>query len=83
MGSFVNLNSFLLLIIILWVVAAGLLLRTGVDQRSLLWLGGVTVALAAGFLLLRPAPAADDPASELRSRIGAGKPVLLEFRSQN
>lgn len=85
MGSLINQNSFLLLVIIVWVIAAAALLRNGLNRRSLLLLGGVTVGLAAAFLLVRPGPAstADDPAAEVQAQIGAGKPVLLEFRSQN
>ena len=83
MGGFVNHNSFLLLVGILWVIAAGLLLRKDRNHRQFIMLGLVTVVLAAGFLLLRPAPIADDQASDLKAQIGAGKPVLLEFRSQN
>ena len=83
MGSFVNLNSFLLLAVILWLVAAWLLLRKERSQRQFILLGAVTVALAAGFFMLRPAPMADNPAAMYTEKIGAGKPVLLEFRSQN
>jgi hypothetical protein len=83
MGGFVNYNSFLLLVVILWIIAAGVLLRKQRGQRQLLQLGALTVVLAAGFFLLRPAPTADDPAAEYKARIGAGTPVLLEFRSQN
>lgn len=83
MASFFNHNSFLLLAVFVWVIAASVLLRGGITPRALLILGGVTVLLAAGFFALRPKPAANQAASEIKSRIGAGKPVLLEFRSQN
>ncbi|MFN2144891.1 MAG: hypothetical protein ACK2T7_06035 [Anaerolineales bacterium] len=83
MGSFINLNSFLLLAVILWLIAAGVLLRKERGQRQLLQLGAVTLVLAAGFYLLRPAPVVDETAAEIKAQIGAGKPALLEFRSQN
>ena len=83
MGSFINHNSFLLLAVILWLIAAFVLLRKARGQREFILLGAVTVALAAGFFLMRPAPIADDSAAELKAQIGAGLPVLLEFRSQN
>ncbi len=83
MGSFINQNSFLLLAVILWLIAAGVLLRKGRGQRQLLRLGGVTLALVAGFYLLRPASMLDSAAADLTAQIGAGKPALLEFRSQN
>ncbi len=83
MASFFNHNSFLLLAVFIWVIAAAALLRGGADLRSLLILGGVTVLLAAGFYALRPKAAPKQAAAEIKSQIGAGKPVLLEFRSQN
>ena len=83
MGSFINQNSFLLLAVILWLIAAGVLLRKERGQRQILQLGAVTVALVAVFYMLRPAPMPDSAAAEYRSQIGAGTPVLLEFRSQN
>lgn len=83
MASFFNHNSFLLLAVFIWVIAAAALLRGGINPRSLLILGGVTVLLAAGFFALRPKAVPNQAAVEIQSRIGAGKPVLLEFRSQN
>jgi hypothetical protein len=59
------------------------LLRNERNQRQFVLLGAVTVVLVAGFFLVRPTPVADDPAAEIKAQIGAGKPVLLEFRSQN
>lgn len=83
MGSFINLNSFLLLAVILWLIAAGVLLRKERGRRQWLLLGAITLTLAAGFFLLRPAPMPDSDAANIRAQIGAGKPALLEFRSQN
>ena len=83
MGSLINQNSFLLLVIILWMIAAGVLLRKESGSRQWILLGGITVILGAVFFLLRPAPLVDKPAANIAAHIGAGKPVLLEFRSQN
>ncbi|MBN2043470.1 MAG: hypothetical protein JW757_00505 [Anaerolineales bacterium] len=83
MGSFLNQNSFLLLVLILWLTAAGVLLRRDRNRRQIILLGAVTVVLAAGFSLLRPAPVSDVTAAAIKAQIGAGKPVLLQFRSQN
>ena len=83
MAGFFNHNSFLLLAVLIWVIAAVVLLSGGVNMQSLLILGGVTVLLAAGFFALRPASAPNQAAAEIQAQIGAGKPVLLEFRSQN
>jgi hypothetical protein len=83
LGSVINQNSFLLLIVFVWVIAVVVLLRKGWDRRSLVLLGGITVALTGVFFIVRPASVDNDPAADLRAQIGVGKPVLLEFRSQN
>jgi hypothetical protein len=83
LGSVINQNSFLLLIVFIWVIAAVALMRKGWDRRSLVLLGGITVALTGVFFNVRPASVDNDPAADLRAQIGVGKPVLLEFRSQN
>ncbi len=83
MASFFNHNSFLLLVMFIWVIAAAALLRGGVNVQSLLILGGVTVVLAVVFFALRPKAMPKQASAGIKSQIGAGKPVLLEFRSQN
>jgi hypothetical protein len=83
MGSFINQNSFVLLAVIIWLIAAVLLLRKERNGRRFAILGAVTILLAVGFFLLRPAQMADGPAADIKTQIGAGKPALLEFRSQN
>lgn len=83
MGEFFNHNSFALILGFVWVVVAFLLLRGGVNGRKLLVLGGATILLTAGYLSFRPATATGDPAQQVREQIGTGKPVLLEFQSQN
>jgi heme/copper-type cytochrome/quinol oxidase subunit 3 len=83
MAQIVNQNSFLLLVIGLWVMAAVLILRRSTDQWALISLGAVTVVLAVVFLALRPAAVEDPGAAGVRNQIGAGMPVLLEVRSPN
>lgn len=79
----INYNSFLLMVIGLWVLAAAVILQRSRGPRALVLLGAVTVVLAAGFLAVRPAPMAEQGGAEVQSQIGAGTPVLLEFRSPN
>lgn len=83
MGEFLNHNSFLMLVAVIWLAAAAVLLRKGRGWRSWLVMGGISVALLLGYSALRPAAATNGDADALRARIGAGQPVLLEFQSQN
>lgn len=64
------------------VALAVVLLRRSADVRTALGLGAVTLGLILAWALLRPvrSPGLDDAAG-VRSRIGAGTPVLLEFQS--
>ena len=83
MGPFFNQNSFLVTVVFVWLVAGGFLLRGGLTPRAMAVFAGITILLAAVFFLLRLDPGTRDPASGIKVQIGAGKPVLLEFRSQN
>jgi hypothetical protein len=83
MGRFINHNSFALLAAILWLTAAGIILRKASNQRGWLILAAVTALFVAGFFALRPAPSGDGEAAEINAQIGGGKPVLLEVRSPN
>lgn len=83
MGEFLNHNSFLLTIAVLWIAAAVTLLRRNRSWRSWLWLGGITAVLAGVYFSFQPAAATNGDADTLRAQIGAGQPVLLELQSQN
>lgn len=83
MDEFLNHNSFLMLIAVLWLAAAWSLLRKERDWRRWLWLGGITAVLAGVYFGFQPAQATSGDADALRAQIGAGQPVLLEFQSQN
>ncbi len=82
MGQFINQNSYVLLVITLWVIAAIVVLRNR-TPRSLAIFAGLTVVLLGGFFLFRLEPGTSAPSADIKAQIGAGKPVLLEFRSQN
>ena len=81
--EFFNHNSFVIIILFIWVMALLAVRKSGWGRRGWLILGGLTVLLAAGYLAFRPAGVANDQAVEIRAQIGQGLPVLLEFRSQN
>ena len=83
MGQFINHNSFALLAAILWLTAAGTIIRKMPNQRGWLILAIASVVILTGFFALRPAPAEDGEAAEINAQIGMGKPVLLEVRSPN
>ena len=83
MGQLINHNSFLVVVVFLWLIAGGFFLRGDQSPRSIAIFIGITVVLAGGFFFTRLEPGSRDPAEEVKKQIGAGKPVLLEFRSQN
>jgi hypothetical protein len=83
MGPFFNQNSFLVTVVFLWLIAGGIFLRGERGPRAIAIFAGVTILLTAGFFLFRLEPGTRDLAAEIKAQIGAGKPVLLEFRSQN
>lgn len=83
MGQIFNQNSFLLTVVFLWLIAGGIFLRGERSPRAMAIYAGITILLTAGFFIFRLAPGTRDPAAEIKAQIGAGKPVLLEFRSQN
>jgi len=80
---FFNHNSFVLLGIFIWSVVLMALRQRGWQPISWLVLVAVTVILVISYFSLRPSAASSDPPEEIRSQIGQGMPVLLEFQSQN
>lgn len=83
MGRFINHNSFAILAAILWITAAGIIIRKMPNQRGWLVLAITSVLILTGFFALRPAPSGDGEAAEINAQIGTGTPVLLEVRSPN
>jgi hypothetical protein len=76
-----NLYSALLLILIILLLAGRYLLRRGVSRGRLLVFGLIAVGVVGGWFALRPVQTPHQASAELRSQIGAGTPVLLEFQS--
>lgn len=83
MGLFLNHNSFLLTIILVFLGVAVAILRRGREPRQLAALGVVALVLALVYFGMRPSAADSGQADDIRAQIGAGMPVLLEFQSQN
>ena len=81
MGLFLNHNSFVLLLLIIWGAAAMRFFRQGVDLRGGLLMAGLTLLLALAYAFFRPDQATSAQADSIRAQIGQGTPVLLEFQS--
>lgn len=76
-----NLYSALLLVLLILFIAGRYLLRRGASRGRSLAFGLLAVALIGGWLALRPVQTPHDAAAELRTQLGTGTPVLIEFQS--
>jgi hypothetical protein len=83
MAEFINHNSFILLSVIVLLVAAGIMVRRGVEIKRLVPFGVLVVLIAVAFFTMRPAAGTDASTADITAQIGGGKAVLLEFQSQN
>ena len=81
MQSLVNQYSFILAGAAALAVLAAVLFRDGVKSGDFLALGALALGLALAYGLLRPGQGTADAADAVRSEIGRGTPVLLEFQS--
>lgn len=79
--QFINQNSFTLMGVILWLGLAVFLLHDGVKANDVIALASLAAGLGLAFWFLRPGPSTLDETEQVMARIGAGKPVLLEFQS--
>lgn len=82
MEQLYNHYSFLWIALGLTIVAGLVLLTHKPRLREFISFGVIVVGLAVAWFVLhpRPTPLMED-AQSVRARIGAGKPVLLEFQS--
>lgn len=82
MGSIGNQYSFVIAAVAFFVVAAILLLGRKPRWQEFLSLGVIGLGLVVAWVVLHPVqtPLMED-AAKVRSMIGQGKPVLLEFQS--
>ena len=79
--QFFNQNSLWIGGLILITLISFFRLRDGVTRRDGLVIGAVIGVLILGWAVFRPRASQVAGADEIRARIGAGKPVLLEFQS--
>ncbi len=77
----INQYSFVLVGLVVCLGLAAFLLRDGVKTTDILALAALAAGFGLAFWLLRPGPSTLDESVEVMERIGAGKPVLLEFQS--
>jgi len=82
MASAFNQYSLLLTAIGILTLAAFFLFRKGLRLQEIIALLMIFAGLIVAWLALRPTQTPlSSAATEVHSRIGAGKPVLLEFQS--
>jgi hypothetical protein len=80
--SFINQYSFLVIAGLAAALLGYFLFRNGVDRSSLITFGSLILGLLLAYFLLRPGSSPALSVSEILSKIGSGKPVLLEFQSE-
>ena len=82
MASILNQYSLLLILIALLALVAFFLFRKGIRIQEILAFFVIFAGLAVAWMALRPTQTQlSDAAANVQARIGAGKPVLLEFQS--
>ncbi len=79
--SFVNHYSFLLAAAVCTLALGLVVLRRGLRRSDLTALGALALGFVLAFWLLRPSASGLADAAQVRQRIGAGVPVLLELQS--
>jgi NADH:ubiquinone oxidoreductase subunit 6 (subunit J) len=77
----INLYSALLLLVVVILFSGFLLLRRGVSLARVAVIVLIGLVLVAGWWFMRPVQTPHADLAELQGKIGAGKPVLLEFQS--
>lgn len=83
MAEFINHNSFLLSILLIWLGSGYALIRKGVSPAKSNNFIILTFLLIAAYVAFRPNPPTSAQTAEIQGRIAAGTPVLLEFQSPN
>lgn len=82
MASFFNQYSLFLILIAFLALLAFLLFRKGIRLQEIIAFIVIFAGLAVAWVALRPTQTPlSEAASDVQARIGAGKPVLLEFQS--
>jgi ABC-type transport system involved in cytochrome bd biosynthesis fused ATPase/permease subunit len=83
MAELINHNSAILFSIVILLVGAFILVRRGTETKRMAAFGILVIIVTAAFFSMRPSAGTDASAAEIIAQIGGGKPVLLEFQSQN
>ena len=81
MAQFFNQYSFVISAVVLLAVLGGILLRSAQRKRAGLVFLAALVGLGLSWLALRPSASPAGSAGEVKTLLGAGKPVLLELQS--
>lgn len=76
-----NQYSFAIFSIVVFGVAAYLILRRGFNARSLTFTSLIAVVLFGIWFVLRPQPGTQANRDAIMSQIGQGVPVLVEIQS--
>lgn len=83
MAELINYNSAVIFGLVIILVGAFVMIRRGIEPRRVVTFGVLVVLVIGAFFSLRPSVGTDASAGEIRTVIGGGTPVLLEFQSQN
>ncbi len=82
MASVFNQYSLFLILVAFLAMLAFLLFRKGIRIQEIIAFSMIFAGLAVAWVVLRPTQTPlSDAASHVQARIGAGRPVLLEFQS--
>lgn len=82
MAPIFNQYSIILILIAILAVVAFLFFRKGIQFREIAAFMLIFAGLVVAWMALRPTQSPlSDAASNVQARIGAGRPVLLEFQS--
>jgi hypothetical protein len=76
-----NLYSLPLLFTLVMLLLGVYFIRRGLNRRHALLLGILALGMVAIWYVVRPVQTPHEDLTDLRSQIGAGLPVLLEFQS--
>jgi hypothetical protein len=80
-GRFINQHSFSLFAGASLLLLAAYLFRDGIQSSDIIAFGALILGLVIAFGLLQPGPSTLSAVAEVEAKIGAGKPVLIEFQS--
>ncbi|MDH5506191.1 MAG: hypothetical protein OEZ02_03095 [Anaerolineae bacterium] len=77
----INQNSFLIAIVIVFIVALTTVSRRGFSPQSMGLLAAIAAVLAGVFFSFRASPGTQESTTAVQTHIGQGTPVLIEVQS--